>query len=174
MATADKAGVVDEITKRFKDSKSVFLTDFTGLNVQQMTELRRAFRRASVHYEVVKNTLARRSAQFAEYDSVIKYLEGPTALAFGISDPSAPARVIKEFKKSTDKLQIKACLFEGVLIGPDRIEEVANLPSREILLGRVLGVLNAPVTKLAFSLNAVLSKLAFAVDAVRKQKEASP
>jgi large subunit ribosomal protein L10 len=171
MPTAEKITVVDEITKRFKESKSVFLTDFTGLNVAQMTELRRAFDRASVHYEVVKNTLARRSAQSADFESVVGYLQGPTGLAFGISDPSAPARVIKEFKKTSDKLQIKACLFEGVLVGPDRVEEIANLPSREVLLSQVLGVLNAPMSKLAYSLNAVVTKLALAVDAVRKQKE---
>lgn len=173
MPTAEKIAIVDEITKRFKESKSVFLTDFTGLNVEQMTELRRAFRNAAVHYEVVKNTLAQRSAQSANYDAITSYLEGPTGLAFGIEDPSAPARVINDFKKVSDKLQIKACLFEGVLIGPERVAEIANLPPKNVLLGQVLGVLNAPLSKLAFSLNAVLSKLAYAVDAVRKQKESS-
>ncbi len=173
MPTAEKVTVVDEITKRFKESKSVFLTDFTGLNVAQITELRRAFKRASVHYEVVKNTLARRSAQSANCDAIVDFLEGPTALAFGISDPSAPAKVIKDFKKSSEKFRIKACIFEGVLIGPERIEEIANLPSRPVLLAQVLGGLNAPISKLAVTLNAVLTKLALAVDAVRNQKEST-
>lgn len=173
MPTAEKVTVVDEITKRLQESKSVFLTDFTGLNVAQMTELRRAFKNASVHYEVVKNTLARRSAQSANCEAIMDYLEGPTALAFGISDPSAPARVIKEFRKTAEKLQVKACLFEGVFIGPERVADIANLPSRDVLLSQLLGVLNAPVSKLAVSLNAVLTKLALAVDAVKKQKEST-
>ncbi len=171
MPTAEKIAVVDEITKRFKESKSVFLTDFTGLDVAQMTELRRAFKRAEVHYEVVKNTLARRSARAANYEAIVDYLDGVTALAFGISDPTAPAKVIRDFKRTSDKLQIKACLFEGMVIGPERIDEITDLPSREVLLGKVVGVLNAPVSKLAFSLNAVLTKVALAIDAVRKQKE---
>jgi large subunit ribosomal protein L10 len=173
MPTTEKVTTVDQLTRRIRESKSVFLTDFTGLNVEEINNLRRAFKKASVHYEVVKNTLAGIASKSAEYEKLVDFLHGPTALAFGVDDPSAPARVIKEFKKSSEKLQIKACLFEGVLIGPERLNEIANLPKKEVLLGRMVGSLYSPLTRLVFSLNGMLTKLVVAIDAVKKQKEQS-
>lgn len=173
MPTEQKVETVAEIAQTIQQAKSVWLTDFTGLNVQEMNELRRAFRDASVEYRVVKNTLARLSMKSVGEEDVLEYLEGPTALAFGMDDPAAPARVIKQFSKKADKVKLKACLFEGVLIGTDRLEEIANLPSKEQLLGQLVGVLNAPLSNFVFALNGMMSKLVFALDAVKKQKEES-
>ncbi len=171
MPTPEKVAVVEEVAEQLKQAKSVFLTDFSGLNVEEINNLRKSFRGASVQYRVVKNTLARLSAKSAGYDDLLEYLEGPTALAFGMDDPTAPAKIITKFTKETDKLKIKACLFEGVLIGTDRINEIINLPTKDELLGKLAGTLHAPLSKLVFSLNGILTKLVFALDAVRKQKE---
>lgn len=171
MPTAEKVARVEEIAESITRAKSVYLTDFTGLNVEQFNELRRAFRSQSVQYRVVKNTLARLSVKSAGCEELLEYLEGPTGLAYGVDDPAAPARVMKEFTKNYDKLKIKACLFEGTLVGADGVRRLADLPSRDQLLAQVLGGFKAPISNLAYSLNGLLSKLVFALDAVKQQKE---
>lgn len=171
MPTPEKEAIVEEVAEKLNEAKSVFLTDFRGLNVREANRLRRSFSDASVQYRVVKNTLARLSVKSAGCDELLEYLDGPTAMAFAMDDPSAPAKVIKEFSKESDKLTVKACLFEGVLIGTDKVGELANMPSRIELLGMLTGVLEAPLSNFVFSLNAILNKLAYALDAVRSQKE---
>jgi len=171
MPTEQKVETVAQVAEQIKEAKSVWLTDFTGLNVEEISELRRAFRGASVEYRVVKNTLARLSMKSAGHEEMIEYLEGPTAMAFGMADPVAPARVIKAFSKKSDKVKIKVCLFEGTLIGTDKLEAIANLPTRHELLGQLVGVLNAPLSNFVGALSGVMSKLVYALDAVKKQKE---
>lgn len=171
MPTPQKEEAVKEVAQSLTDAKSVFLADFTGLNVEEVNALRRSFKKSAVEYRVVKNTLARRSVKSAGCEELLEYLEGPTAMAFGMEDPVAPAKVIKEFSRTSDKVKIKACLFEGVLIGRDRVSSIADLPTKEELLGQLVGVLNAPIANLASSLNGVMSKLVFALDAVRQNKE---
>ncbi|MFQ5863609.1 MAG: 50S ribosomal protein L10 [bacterium] len=171
MPTSEKIATVEEIAEQLRQAKSVFLTDFSGLNVEEINNLRKSFRGASVQYRVVKNTLARLSAKSAGLEELLEYLEGPTALAFGMEDPSAPAKIITKFSKENNKLRIKACLFEGVLVGTDRISTITNLPSKGELLAKLMGSLNAPLSNLVFSLNGILRKLVYALDAVKKQKE---
>jgi len=171
MPTAEKEAVVAEVAEKMKNANSIFLTDFIGLNVQEITDLRRAFSGVQVEYRVVKNTLTRLSAKEAGCEDLLEYLEGPTAMAFGMDDPTAPAKVIKEFSKKHDKLRARACLFEGVLFGEDKLDRIANLPSRHQILCTLTGVLQAPMSNLAFALNGVISNLVYSLDAVRKQKE---
>jgi large subunit ribosomal protein L10 len=171
MPTAEKVAKVEEVAQSLSEAKSVFLTDFTGLNVDEINELRRSFRGQAVQYRVVKNTLARLSVKSAGCEELLEYLDGPTGLAFGNEDPAAPARVIKEFSKGNDKLKLKACLFEGTLVGADRAGDLANMPTKEQLLAQVLGGFKAPISNLAYALNGVLSKLVFALDALKQQKE---
>ncbi len=171
MPTAEKEAVVAEVAERMKDAKSIFLTEFVGLNVQEITQLRRAFSGAQVEYRVVKNTLARISAKQAGCEELLDHLQGPTAMAFGMDDPVAPAKVIKEFSKKNEKLKVRACLFEGVMFGEDRLVEIADLPTREEILAKLTGVLQAPISNLAFALKGVVSKLVYTLDAVREQKE---
>jgi large subunit ribosomal protein L10 len=173
MPTPQKIAAVEEVAEQIRQAKSVFLTDFSGLNVEQINDLRKSFKGASVQYRVVKNTLARLSAKSAGCEELIEYFEGPTALAFGMEDPVAPVKIITKFAKENEKLKIKACLFEGVLIGTDRIGEITNLPSKEELLAKLAGTLNAPISNLVFSLNGIIRKLVYALDAVMKQKEES-
>ncbi|HLG39210.1 MAG TPA: 50S ribosomal protein L10 [Chitinophagaceae bacterium] len=171
MPTVEKEKTVAEVTEKLVEAKSVFLTDFTGLNVKELSELRRIFSNAQVHYKVVKNTLARISAKNAGCDDIIEYIEGPIAMAFGMEDPIAPAKIIKEFSKKNDKLKLKACLFEGVLFGEDRLGEIASLPTREQIMAKLCGVLNAPLANLVYSLNGIISKLVYALNAVKERKE---
>lgn len=173
MVRSEKVAFVEEVAEKLRQAKSVFLTDFTGLNVEEINTLRKSFRRASVEYRVVKNTLARLSFRSAGYENLLEYLEGPTALAFGMDDPTAPAKVISEFAKTPDKPKIKACLFEGVFIGTDRISEITNLPSKEVLLAKILGGLNTPLTGLVLSLNSILRNFLYALESVKKLKEKS-
>ncbi len=173
MPTPQKEAIVAEIAKKLNEAKSVFLTDFKGLSVDEINDLRRAFTGASVQYRVVKNTLARLSVKEAGCDELLEYLEGPTAIAFGMDDPAAPARVIKKFLKDSDKLSVKVGLVDGVLIDSTRVNEIANLPSKDQLLGQLAGVLNAPLSNLVLSLNAILSKLVFALNAVKENKDES-
>ncbi|MFQ5641507.1 MAG: 50S ribosomal protein L10 [bacterium] len=173
MPNPQKIEIVEQLTKKISEASSVYLTDFTGLNVQEINDLRRSFKGASVEYLVIKNTLARLSVKSAGFDDLLEYLDGPTAMAFGVDDPVAPARVMKEFKKNNDKLKYKACLLDGVLFGADRVEEIANLPTKEVLLARLMGSLNAPLTNLVSVLNGLLTQLVTALDAVQKLKEES-
>ena len=173
MSTPQKEAIVAEITQKLNEAKSVFLTDFKGLNVDEINDLRRAFTGAAVQYRVVKNTLARLSVKEAGCEELLEYLDGPTAMAFGMDDPAAPARVIKKFAKDSDKLSVKVGLIDGVLIDSTRVDEIASLPSRDQLLGQLSGVLNAPLSNLVLSLNAILSKLVFALTAVKENKDES-
>ncbi|MFQ5602839.1 MAG: 50S ribosomal protein L10 [bacterium] len=173
MPRVEKIAIVEEIAKKIDESKSVYLTDFTGLNVEEISELRRAFRGASVQYQVVKNTLARLSVKSLGRDDLLEYLDGPTAMAFSQDDPAAPARVLRDFAKGKDKPKIKAFIFDGELLGAERLNEIANLPSREALLSQVVGGLKAPLSNLVYSLNGLLNKLVNVLDAVKKQKEES-
>lgn len=173
MPTPQKEAIVAEITEQLNKAKSIFLTDFKGLNVDEINNLRRELTSASVQYRVVKNSLARLSVKAAGCDELLEYLDGPTAIAFGMDDPAAPVRIIKKFDKGSDKISVKVGLMDGVLIDSTRVNEIASLLSRVQLLGQLSGVLNAPLSNLVLSLNAILSKLVFALNAVKENKDES-
>ena len=171
MARPEKVQVVNDLVESINQSKGIYLTDFSGLNVQEINELRKTFRESDVEYKVVKNTLARLSVQEAGYDNLLEYLTGPTAFAFSVDDPGIPARIIKEFAKKKDKPEIKAIVFEGTLLDASQAEQVANLPSREELIAKFLGTLNAPMYNLAGALQGLLRKFVGTLDAIKTQKE---
>ena len=171
MIKSEKVTLVQEITEILTNAKGVFLTDFEGLNVEKMGELRRKCRESSVQYQVIKNTLGRLAAKNAGWEEIIEYLQGPSALAYSYEDPVAPARIISEFAKKADKPTIKVSLFEGEFIGPDKIKEISKLPPKDVLLGRVVGGFNAPIQGLVGSLGGLMRKLVLAFDAVRASKE---
>jgi len=152
-------------------ARGVYLTDFSGLNVEEETELRKTLREAKVQYRVVKNTLARRSAQQAGLTGLLPHLTGPTAFALSFDDPGLPARLIRDFAKKKNKLAIKAIVYEGELIDPSRVDEICNLPSREVMLAKLLGAMNAPIARLVGTLSGMLAQLVRVLDAIRVQKE---
>jgi len=168
---AQKAATVADLTARLKASSTAVLADYRGMTVGQMRDLRTKLRGGGIEMVVVKNTLARRAATAAGYEPLSAELVGPIAMLFAVDDVSAPARILNDYIRANRKMVIKAGLLEGQLIKADAVTELADLPSREILLSRLLGAMQAPLGNLASVLQAPLTKLARTLDAVRTQKE---
>jgi large subunit ribosomal protein L10 len=157
----EKSLLVSEITTKFRESSCSIVADYRGMNSLQVTNLRKALRDAGVEFQVIKNTLARRATADAQLTELDAYLVGPTAIAFSKSDVVAPAKILSEFARKNDKLNLKGAIVEGKVVGPDQIKALAELPSREGMLSMLLSVLQAPVRNFAL-----------AVKAVAEQKEA--
>jgi len=174
MPTQRKIELVEEFSEKFKASKSIFLADFSGINVAETTKLRRSFREANVEYRVLKNNLAKLSFKDAGIEGLDEMLTGMTAFAFSDDDAVAPVRVIKQFNKQVPKeakpLIIKGCVFEGQVFGPDKAEAISNLPSREELIAKFIGLLQAPLSNLVNVLSGSGRKLVGTLEAVKSQK----
>lgn len=168
---AEKALTVEAITARLKESSTAVLADYRGMTVGQMQDLRSKLRGGDIEMLVVKNTLARRAAKAAGYEPLGAELVGPIAMLFAADDVSGPARILNEYIRANRKMVIKGGLLEGQVITADTVTELADLPSREVLLSRLLGAMQAPLANLASILQAPMSQLARTLDAVRIQKE---
>lgn len=169
----DKKALVAEVAAVAAKAQSVVAAEYRGLTVGQMTELRAKARKQGVYMRVVKNTLARKALVGTAFETVGPKLKGPLVLAFSKDDPGAAARVVKDFAKGHEKLVATLVSLGGQVLPGGDIEKVASLPTREQALAMLLGVLKAPVTKLAATLAAPASKLARTVAAVRDQKQAA-
>ncbi|MCJ2148698.1 50S ribosomal protein L10 [Bacillus sp. B19-2] len=154
-AIETKKVVVEEITFKLKESKSTIIVDYRGLNVAEVTELRKQLREANVEFKVYKNTMTRRAVEQAELDGLNDFLTGPNAIAFSTEDVVAPAKVLNEFAKKHEALEIKAGVIEGKVSTVEEVKALAELPSREGLLSMLLSVLQAPVRNLALATKAV-------------------
>ncbi|MDT8862302.1 50S ribosomal protein L10 [Alkalihalobacillus sp. MEB130] len=150
-----KKQVVADIAAKLRESKSTVVVDYRGLTVAQVTELRKQLREAGVEFKVYKNTLARRATAEAELTALDEQLVGPTAIAFSTDDVIAPAKVINEFAKKNDALEIKAGVIEGQVASVAEVKALAELPSREGLLSMLANVLQAPVRQFALATKAV-------------------
>lgn len=165
--------IVLEIKEKFEKAQGIIFYDYRGLNVEEVTELRNQFRKAGVEYHVIKNSMLKRAADMLEIKGLDEHLAGPTAVAFGFSDPVAPAKVLTEFvKKLKNRTEIKSGLLNGKVITVAGIQSLADLPSREQLLAQLAGTLNAPVSGFARTLSGIISKLGYALNAVKEQKGA--
>ena len=155
----EKKPVVDEISTHLKDAKSVVLVDYRGLTVEQDTQLRKQLREAGVSYKVYKNTMMRFAFKGTDYEPLDPYLNGPSGCAIvGGDDPIAPARIMCDFAKKADKLEIKGGVVEGKLYDADGIKSLSTIPSREVLLSKLLGSLQAPVTNFARVIKQIAEK----------------
>ncbi len=150
-----KQAVVQEIADKFKSAASVVVVDYRGLSVAQVTELRKQLREAGVEFKVYKNTLVRRATVEAGHEELNEILTGPNAIAFSNEDVVAPARIINDFAKANEQLEIKAGLIEGAYASVEEVKALAELPSREGLLSMLLSVLQAPMRNLALVTKAV-------------------
>ncbi|MCQ6276459.1 50S ribosomal protein L10 [Bacillus sp. V3B] len=150
-----KKQIVVEIADKLKDSKSTVVVDYRGLNVAELTELRKQLREAGIEFKVYKNSMARRAADAVELSGLNDSLTGPNAIAFGNEDVVAPAKIINEFAKKHEALEIKAGVIEGNLATAEDIKALAELPSRDGLLSMLLSVLQAPIRNLALATKAV-------------------
>ncbi|WP_440113208.1 50S ribosomal protein L10 [Paenibacillus sp. QZ-Y1] len=149
---------VDAVTAKLRESATTVVVDYRGLNVAQVTELRKQLREAGIEFQVLKNTLLRRAATAAELGELNEVLTGPTAIAFSADDVVAPAKILNDFAKKNDALELKGAVVEGRVIGAEEVKALAELPSREGLLSMLLSVLQAPVRNFALAVKAVADK----------------
>ncbi|EMR06344.1 Vegetative protein [Bhargavaea cecembensis DSE10] len=150
-----KQALVDEISGKLKEAASVVVVDYRGLNVAQVTELRKQLREEGIEFKVYKNSMTRRAADAAGLEALNEYMTGPNAIAFSTEDVVAPARIINNFAKENDALEIKAGVIEGNVATLEEVKALAELPSREGLLSMVLSVLQAPIRNFALASKAV-------------------
>lgn len=167
----EKAAKVSELKDLMTGSKGVILVDYCGLTVAEDTDLRRKMREAGVTYMVAKNTFVRIAAKEAGIEGLDSFLEHNTALAFSAEDPVAPAKILSEFAKDHKALEIKAGIIDGAVIGLDEVKALADLPSREVLLAKLIGSMQAPISGLVNVLHGTLRNFVYVVDAVRQKKE---
>lgn len=173
MARTDKSAAIAELKELFSESAAVLVTEYRGLTVAQMKNLRRAMGQ-DVTYTVAKNTLARIAAKEAGIEGLDDALKGPTALAFVTGDIASPAKAIKNFAKENPALIVKAGVLEGNLLAAEDVSKLADLESREVLLAKAAGALKASLFQAAYVINAPATKLVRTVDALRaKQEEAA-
>ena len=153
-----KKPIVDEISELLKDAKSAVLVDYRGLTVEQDTNLRKQLREAGVVYKVYKNTMINFAVQGTEFEPLSKHLEGPTAIAISSEDATAPARVLYNFAKDAEALELKAGVVEGTYYDTDGIKLIATIPSREELLSKFLGSIQSPITNFARVIKQIAEK----------------
>jgi large subunit ribosomal protein L10 len=155
-----KKGVVAEIAEKLQKSASCVVVDYKGLKVEEVTELRNKFREAGIDYKVYKNTLVRRAAaevgNMAQFDDV--NLVGTNAIAFGYEDPVAPAKIVNDFAKTHPKLELKMGFVEGEFYDAENIKKLAEIPSRDELIAKLLGSLKAPVSNFVYLVDAIAKK----------------
>lgn len=169
----EKAAKVAELKELLVNSKCSILVDFCGLTVAQDTELRRKMREAGVHYNVVKNTLLRIAAQEAGIEGLEPSLEKNTAIAVAPEDPVAVAKIICEFAKANKELKVKVGVLDGKVISVEDIKALADLPPKEVLIAKMLGSMNSPITGFVNVLQGTIRNVVYALEAVRKQKESA-
>ena len=170
MATQEKIEIVQAYADKFKSAKSVYLTDFSGIDVPTVTEMRKKFRESNIEYKVLKNRLAKRSLQAADINALDEHLTGVNAFVISYDDPVAPAKIIKEYNKKKELLKLKVVYLEGQVFAAEKAAALADLPSREELLAKFVGMLQAPIAKLLATLQAPMQKLAGTLDAVKNSK----
>ena len=150
-----KQPIVQEISEMINGAQSVVVVDYRGLTVAEDTQLRKQLREAGVSYKVYKNTLVNRAVEGTEFESLRDSLEGPNAFAVSTEDATAPARVLAEFAKKAPNLEIKAGVVEGTFYDAEGMKAIASVPSREVLLSKLLGSIQSPITNLARVLNKI-------------------
>ena len=170
---ADKEAELQGLETAFQGSDSAILVDYKGLNVPQVTELRRQLRAAKASYKVVKNTIARRALKGTSFEPLEKFFEGTTAIAFTSTDPVALAKTLTTFGKTAPTLQIKAAVVQGRSVKPAEIADLAALPTKPELYAKLLGTLNAPLVQLVTVLSAVPRGLVNVLAAAEKKRSES-
>lgn len=172
----EKKQIVSAMTEQFKTAVSGVFVDYCGLTVEEDTQLRNKLREAGVEYKVVKNTLTRFAIKELGYDELDEQLNGPTSLAISSEDPVAPAKIISDFAKNNENLTIKAGFLDGKVISLDEIKTLASTPSKDVLIAKIMGSLNSPISALARTLQALIDNGVEPADIVSgaKAEEAAP
>ncbi|MDI3536697.1 MAG: large subunit ribosomal protein [Eubacteriaceae bacterium] len=168
----EKQVIVQEIAEKFRNAQTAVLVDYRGLNVEEVTELRKKAREAGIDYKVYKNSMMRFAAKETGLEGLLDVMVGPTAVAFCETDPVAPAKLLSEFAKDHKALEIKAGMVDGKVLDVKGVEDLAELPPREVLVAKVLGGLNAPISGFVNVLNGNIRGLVVALNAIAEQKQA--
>lgn len=164
--------ILERLENEFSQATGIYLTDIDKINVNKISQLRSEFRKNGLTYIVVKNTLARIAAERTGKGEIASFLKGPTGVVIAKGEPTAPAKIIRDFRKENkDMLAIKASFVEGTLFSAEQTERLADIPSRDVLLSQLLSVLQAPVANLAGALNGILTKFVGTLEAVKNKKE---
>ena len=169
----EKNEIVSEIKEMMNNSSAIFLTDYTGINVEEVNDLRNQFRDEGVRYKVIKNTLFKRALEESgKYEKLADHLVGMTGFVFADENPVAPAKIIKKFFDKTNKLSLKACYIENEYFDGSSLVTLASLPSKKELVASIIGSINAPASGIVGSINAVMRDLISVIDEVAKKKAA--
>jgi large subunit ribosomal protein L10 len=169
----EKEATISELVEKFRRAQTLALADYRGLNVAQMTDLRRRARELNLDLKVIKNTLAARAAKEAGIGALAEHLKGPTAVAISYDDPAAAAKMLVDFARTARQLEIKGGFAAGQSLTAAEVRVLATLPGREVLLAQVLAAMQAPLSSMASVLAAPMRAFATAVDELRKQREAA-
>ena len=157
-ALEKKSGEVKALAEMINGAKCIAIVDYRGITVEQITSLRNDLRKENVEYKVAKNTLIKLAVKGTEYEGLTEYLEGPTAIAISHEDCTAPARIMSKTADTVEAFNFKAGWVEGQVYDAKGIEEIAKIPSKEVLIAKVLGGFNAPITSLAYVIKAIAEK----------------
>ena len=153
-----KEAKVAEIREKLEKAQAIVLADYQGLTVEEDTALRKTLREAGVEYKVYKNNLVTLAAKELGIEGLDSYLEGPVSIAFGYEDATAPARILNDFAKDHKKLELKAGIVEGQIFDKEKVSQLATIPSKEVLIAKLLGSFKAPLSNVAYLLNAIKEK----------------
>jgi len=169
----EKSEIISEIKELLESSTAIYLTDFGGINVEDVSELRNQFRNEGVRYKVFKNTLVKRALDEAgKYEKIADHLTGMTGFAFASSNPLAPAKIINKYFSDKEKLSLKACYVEGEYFDGNQLKTLATIPTKNELIAGILGSINSPVSGIAGAINAVVRDLVNVVDQISKRQAA--
>lgn len=161
---------IEYFKKQFEQAKVAIVTDYRGLSVDEITQLRRALQKENSDFTVTKNTLCKIASKGTNFEAIESLMQGPNAIAFGFGDEVSAAKVVAKFIKENKKGEIIGGVMEGNLLNADEAKKLANMPSREELYAKMLGSINSPASGIVYSVNGVMSALVRAIDAVAKQK----
>jgi len=169
----EKAEIIEQARKLIDSSTALYLTDYSKINVADISDLRNQFRKEGVTYKVFKNTLIKRAlVESGKYEKLADHLEGMTGFAFASTNPVAPAKIIKKYNDTSQKLALKACYIESQYYDGNKLSELAELPTKDEVIAGILGSLNSPASGIVGSISAVIRNLVSVVDEVAKKKAA--
>jgi len=161
---------VEDLTNVLGKAKSIYLTDYLGLNVEEVTELRNLFFQENIDFQVAKNTLIKLAAKNNKIEGLGEFLNGPTAMAISYDDPVSPARIIKKFAKKRNLPEVKGIFFDGEILAGTEFNRIADLLTKEQLLAQLAALLASPMTKLALTLKAPMSNVGYALNSIKETK----
>ncbi len=171
MPRPEKVQRVAEIAEKFKESRNVFVADYTGLTVIDITDLRKQLREKGITFRVEKNTLLRLAAKEAGWDKLIPEFKGPTAIALSGDDPAEPAKILHDFYDRLDKPVVRIFQVGNHQYGPDQLKALAKLPPREVLLSQLVAAVESPITGLVGTLDSIIREFIMTIEAIIEQKQ---